>query len=107
MKRDESASIRQVVDAEIGKRDEFMNLHGITVDNVESFLVAPFKVPVDPDDLETQVRPMWVVLQESDDPTHGYVIVYDPVGRSARGLPRTFVTASTSSSRPPRLCQKR
>jgi hypothetical protein len=66
------------------KREEYANLHGITVDNVECFLVPPFQVPVDPDDLETEVGPMWVVLQEADDPTAAYVVVYDPAGVRCR-----------------------
>ena len=44
-----------------------------------SCLVEPFPVRTDPDDLETQPRAMWVVLQEHRNPTDGYVVVYDPL----------------------------
>ena len=47
MRRDESARIREVVNAEIAKRAELVNFHGITADNIETFLVAPFQVPVE------------------------------------------------------------
>ncbi len=63
MRREEPAGIREAVNIEIAKREEFVNFHGITAENIETFLVTPFQVPVDPDDLETPVRPMWVVLQ--------------------------------------------
>lgn len=54
----------------------------MTPENVRSFLVEPFAVKTDPDDLETQPRPMWIVLQEHRKRTDGYVIVYDPLKNS-------------------------
>jgi hypothetical protein len=78
MNRDESSAIREAVSVELARRDGFSNFHGITPDNLDSFLVAPFQVIVEPDDLETAAHPMWVVLQLSANPTDGYVVVYDP-----------------------------
>jgi hypothetical protein len=80
MNDDEPAVIQQVVRDEIAKGQAFSNFHGITADNLEAFLVPPFEIMVDPDDLETQIRPMWVVLQVSASPKDGQVIVYDPDG---------------------------
>jgi hypothetical protein len=84
--RDEATAIRRAVHSEIAKREQFSNLHGITIENLERFLVAPFVVLVDPDDLMTQARRMWVVLQESADPKNGHVIVYDPDGPEHWGV---------------------
>lgn len=56
----------------------FRNLHGITPENVQSFLVEPYLVTVDPDDLESEPRSMWVVLHERPHPRDGYVVVFDP-----------------------------
>ena len=86
MNRGEAAAIRQAVNEELAKGKEFSNLHGITTENLDTFLVAPFEVLVDPDDLETQARRMWVVLQESADPKDGHVIVYDPAGDTHWGV---------------------
>jgi hypothetical protein len=81
MNENRAAVVQQVVRDEIAKGEAFTNLHGITADNLEACLVRPFEVRVDPDDLETQIRPMWVVLQMSASPKSGYVIVYEPDGR--------------------------
>src|SRR4051794_34828751 len=78
MEHDEAAVVRRAVDEEVAKREAFHNWHGITAENFHQFLVPPFQVRVDPDDLETQTRLMWVVLQEASDPTDGHVVVYDP-----------------------------
>jgi len=56
----------------------FVNMHGITAENLHDFLVRPYLVFVDPDDLETQPRDMWVVLETSES-MGGYVIIYDEV----------------------------
>ena len=74
----DSASIKKLVEDELVRADSFTNYHGITRSNLRSFLVEPFAIRVDPDDLETQPRDMWVVLKENSKPTDGYVIVYDP-----------------------------
>jgi hypothetical protein len=37
---------------------------------------------LDPDDLETEKREMWIVLQERPNPTEGYVVVYAPLVRN-------------------------
>jgi hypothetical protein len=96
MNQDEAAAIRRVVNDEIAKGENFSNLHGITADTLERFLVPPFEVPVDPDDLETHIRPMWVVLQESANPTDGYVIVYDPAGHEHWGVAEHVRNGRTS-----------
>ena len=59
----------------------FKNFHGITRDNLESFLVEPFSIRVDPDDLESDPRDMWVVLQQGPHPESGYVVIYDPLNQ--------------------------
>lgn len=51
------------------------NFHGITSANIHSFLVEPYLVMVDPDDLESVARKMWIVLEERGDA--GYLIAYD------------------------------
>jgi hypothetical protein len=71
------ASLKALVARELERGDEFDNLHGVNSANVRSFLVEPFTVLVDPDDLETKPREMWVVLQERGNPAEGHVIVYD------------------------------
>ena len=70
--------VKSKVAEEIAKIGSLSNFHGITKENIETFLVEPFTVLVDPDDLETTTRPMWVVLQERKDINEGYSIAYDP-----------------------------
>lgn len=55
----------------------FQNLHGITPDNVAQFLAEPFQALVDPDDLETSPRLMWIVLRERPSEDDGYAVVFD------------------------------
>ncbi len=74
----DKAIIKTLVQKELERGEAFTNFHGITSENIRSFLIEPFLVRVDPDDLETQPREMWVVLQERNTPTDGYVIVFDP-----------------------------
>lgn len=76
---EENLAIKVVLETELSRGEHFVNHHGITTENLSSVLVDPFLVWVDPDDLETQPRAMWVVLQECLKPTDGYVIVYDPL----------------------------
>lgn len=74
-----SRDVKLIVDEELERSDFLWNYHGITRENITSFLVEPYEVIVDPDDLETPPRPMWVVLHEypgAADP--GYLVVYDP-----------------------------
>ena len=84
MSLEQAAAVRGAVQDEVDKGEDFSNVHGITGDNLESFLVEPFEILIDPDDLETAVRPMWVVLQEHGDPSCGHVIVYDPSAPGSR-----------------------
>jgi len=73
-----SSIVKGLVEDQLTRGESFTNFHGITPGNVRSFLVDPFSVRVDPDDLETAPRQMWVVLQECRAPTEGCVVVYDP-----------------------------
>ena len=74
----EPKDIKQVVAAELQAGIIFNNFHGISPHNLQSFLVEPYEVMVDPDDLEQNQRPMWVVLHERQQPREGYVVVFDP-----------------------------
>ena len=74
----DSSTIKSLVERELQREQPYVNYHGISPANIRSFLVEPFTVRTDPDDLETQPRDMWVVLQERSTPTEGYLIVYDP-----------------------------
>jgi len=74
---DEVSVVRAIVDQHLDTLGEFQNWHGITADNIREFLVVPRLQVVDPDDLETEPRPMWVVLAERRDES-GYLIVFDP-----------------------------
>jgi hypothetical protein len=75
----DSSEVKKLLEEELARGEPFNNWHGITSENVRSCLVEPFPVRTDPDDLETQPRTMWVVLQEHRDPRDGYVVVYDPL----------------------------
>ncbi len=72
-----ATQIKDIVTNELGRPQQFSNFHGITKNNVSSFIVEPLAVLVDPDDLESSLRQMWIVLQLNSDPTTGYVVVYD------------------------------
>ena len=74
-------AIKSLVEKELARGESFTNYHGITPANVRSFLVEPFMARTDPDDLETQPRDMWVVLQERRT-LDGYVVVYDPQSKA-------------------------
>lgn len=71
------------VEEELRRGISFANSHGITVENLRTFLVDPYEVVVDPDDLETATRTMWVVLHECpSSPREGYLVTYDPLRSS-------------------------
>jgi hypothetical protein len=74
----DAATVRLLVEQQLESSDSFVSMHGIAAPSVRSRLVDPFKATVDPDDLKTSPRPMWVVLQERPSPYDGYVVVYDP-----------------------------
>ena len=78
----DSSTIKSLVERELQSEQPYVNYHGISPANIRSFLVEPFTVRIDPDDLETQPRDMWVVLQVRGTPTEGYVIVYDPLKKT-------------------------
>ena len=100
-----SSTIMRIVDDELARSEPFTNLHGITPATVRSFLVEPFVVQVDPDDLETQPRNMWVVLQEKPRPNDGYVVVFDPASKTwgvaelRRGNDYTLLISAPSLAR--------
>ena len=73
-----SSIVKRLVEDELVRGETFSNFHGITPKNIRAFLAEPFSARIDPDDLETMPRDMWVVLQECPTPTEGYVVVYDP-----------------------------
>ena len=73
----EKSKVREILEVELSKYAPFENWHGITKENINKFLVKPTAVTVDPDDLETSKRKMWVVLQTENDIKKGYSIAYD------------------------------
>ena len=73
-------AVGRILAAELRRLAPFRNYHGITQDNLQSFLVSPYALTVDPDDLETVPREMWVVLEERPGVNSGYLVVYDPLG---------------------------
>ncbi len=74
-----ASEVEAKVQAELRTDHEFDNSHGITKENLHHFLVKPYSVHVDPDDLESAPRDMWVVLRELPGvPDQGYAIAYDP-----------------------------
>ena len=78
----DNSEVKKLLEEQLARGEPFKNWHGITPENIRSCLVEPFPVRTDPDDLETQPRAMWVVLQEHRNPTDGYVVVYDRSPRS-------------------------
>lgn len=74
------SAIKSLVETELARGESFTNCHGITPATIRSFLVEPFTARTEPDDLETQPRDMWVVLQESSAPD-GYAVVYDSTSK--------------------------
>lgn len=75
----DARAIKRKLDEELDAGSPFDNWHGITRANIKSFIVEPYEVPVDPDDLASPPRKMWVVLHENPTiPAAGYVVVFDP-----------------------------
>lgn len=68
-----SSEIENILKKEILTLKGFENFHGITSNNINDFIVAPYEAKVDPDDLETQERNMWVVLNVSKE----FKVAYD------------------------------
>lgn len=74
-----AGDVKQRLEAELNRLDRFSNWHGISPENITSHVVEPYEVNVDPDDLESPARRMWVVLHENPaKPELGYVVVFDP-----------------------------
>lgn len=73
------ATVANLVAHELATGIVFSGSHGISPDNVIDFAVDPYLVLVDPDDLETSPREMWVVLQQLPSATEGYLIALDPL----------------------------
>lgn len=82
MSKIDKNDVKKIVESEVKQLGKFLNYHGITLENLHHFLVDPFEIYVDPDDLETSPRNMWVVLQEYENIKKGYSIVYDPFTNS-------------------------
>ena len=57
---------QDLLKSELNRLGQFNNFHGITEESLEKFTLPPYKVLVDPDDLETEERYMWVVLKISE-----------------------------------------
>lgn len=70
--------VNLLLNEELNRLDEFDNYHGITKDNLNKFLIDPYQVLVDPDDLETDERNMWVVLKLSEQS----LVAIDPLDKS-------------------------
>ena len=87
----EHVEVASILEAELAGLGEVQNFHGITKANIRSFLVEPYRVLVDPDDLETEPREMWAFLQER--PHEGYLLAFDPLLRSWSVIERTGATA--------------
>ncbi len=77
-----SFTVKRLLEEELARGEPFHNWHGIIPENIRSLFVEPFAVRTDPDDLETQARDMWIVLQEHRKPTEGFAIAYDPLNNS-------------------------
>jgi len=87
----EHAEIASILEAALAELGEVQNFHGVTKANIRSFLVQPYRVLVDPDDLETKPREMWAVMQVRSN--EGYVLAFDPLLRSWSVIGRTSATA--------------
>lgn len=74
----QAANVQRIVQGEIARAETFDNSHGVTPQNVRAFLVEPSCVRVDPDDVESPPRQMWVVLREQPGSPGNYAVVYDP-----------------------------
>ena len=75
----DASAIRELVKGELERDAPFINSHGITRTNIHVHLVDPYSIRIDPDDLETTPRDVWVVLRERPSSDDGYVVVYDPL----------------------------
>ena len=73
--------VARLVRQEVAAGPVFHNLHGITSANLESLLVPPYEIRVDPDD-GTPPRTMWAVLAERLEKGDGYLVVLDPADRT-------------------------
>jgi len=102
----DATTVRLLVEQQLTNSDSFVSMHGIAASNVRSHLIDPFEATVDPDDLETSPRPMWVVLKERSSPYDGYVVVYDPatadwgVAELSEDDPKKNVLVVTASTLP-------
>jgi len=72
--------VRSRIHSAISELRTIDNLHGITAENLRSFLVDPHEISVDPDDgvADSPKRAVWVVLEERPRSGGGYVVVFDP-----------------------------
>lgn len=70
-------AVKRIVAEEIEKHEPFENFHGITNENVYSFLVEPCEVTVDPDDGESKARSMWVIIDHDAGTKSRQVVVFD------------------------------
>jgi len=72
------SDVKILVKERLNNVDSFENFHGVKKDNLSSFLVEPYAVLVNPDDLETEEREMWVVLNLPGE----MFLAFDPLKRN-------------------------
>jgi len=65
--------VRQL-EREIDEAKALENMHGITLNNVRHFLVAPYQEVVFSENPNETPTEMWIVLHEFSDPSEGYRI---------------------------------
>lgn len=68
-------SIESLIRARVRNIGDFNNDHGLTKSSLPFFMVDPYPVWVEPDDLETAPREMWVALDTPGD----YLVACDPL----------------------------
>lgn len=87
-----SERVRQEVRDQIARTKAFTNSHGITPDTLASCCVDPYPVTVDPDDLESRPREMWVAFKEPR--ADGLLVALDTLDGSwvvVEKTPRGFI----------------
>ena len=57
------STVMKLLDEELAKSEPFENFHGITTENVRSFVVTPRQQLVDPDDGDRSPCQIWVAME--------------------------------------------
>ena len=58
-----ASTVTKLLEEELDKAEPFENFHGITAENVRSFVVAPRQQLVDPDDGDRAPCKVWVAME--------------------------------------------